>query len=95
MDFFGVLLVGIGPLMGVASVAADARSGGKPLTERRVVAAAGIASAILTAPVGCVIAVGRHSVSPLNFPLALAAGAVYGTAVGGLLVGAMSWRRPP
>jgi len=96
MDFFDglIFVLAFGPLLGVGSVAADARSGGRPLTARRLIMAATIAGAILASPIGCVVAVGPHNVSPLNLPIALLVGAAYGCVVGGLLLGVKSlWSR--
>lgn len=79
----------LGPLLGIASVAADARLGGRPLTDGRLVRAAAWGGAILATPVGCIAAIAPEGNLPA-LPVSLAVGGAYGAVVGGLTL-AIRW----
>ena len=95
MDFLvGVLAVLVlGPLLGIATVAADARAGGRPLTDGRLVRAAAWSGAILAAPLGCVVAIAPEGNLPA-LPISLVVGGAYGALIGGLTLALRwAWRR--
>lgn len=90
----GLLAVlALGPLLGIAIVAADARMGGRPFTDGRLVRAAAWSGAILAAPICCVVAIAPEGNAPA-LPASLMIGGTYGALVGGLtLVLRWVWRR--
>ena len=88
MGFFAILIIAaaIGPLLGLTTVGLDARAGGRPLTPRRMLAAATIGGALGLTPFSCLTWLGSYG--SLAVPLlGLALGALYGFILVGLPLG--------
>ena len=83
MDFLtGITLIAlIGPLLGIGAVIADAYSGGRPTTKRRLIVAGMVGGILTVGGVGLLIEIAPEH-PPGFFLDGLAAGAAYGALVG-------------